>query len=545
MNSRLRDLQKNPLTAVLFTFVIVTLACFPTFATGRGAIYWNPGTVSWWSRLFVVTIAGVIFGISYWSATAAPDRDDRPNSWSFAALMLGTFLLSLVVSNFVIEGFLHSSDEYTYLFQAETFLQGRLWNTPPPLGSAMASIYTWIVGDRWAGQYPPGWPSLIAANLALGLPQIVLAPLLALITGFLLNALMRDKAEAGIRTAVVLFAAVSPFVLFNSASLYSHVAASMMVVCGALACDRSLRTGALCWALLLGMAIGALATIRYIAALIIVLPVGVALLLSRYRLRLCAGAIVGGLPFLLLILWYHWAITGDPLKPVYHAAGRTVDRLYFDGPSIVRGLQQTGIRFWELSLWTSPAFTFLWVVAMVVKARTRRLDIIDALFPVAALILIFYPIFGGGYGPRYYYDFWLLACYTVATGISDLAPGVYRRAARMVVILSATYALTVLPWLSRDLSEVTRSKRDLYDQAAEKRLANAIVCVRSSTSHLHPLRPYDLTRNGIGADGPILYADCTKTDLTSIRKAYPSREVWEYSREEGQPKGLLALAPDS
>ena len=515
----------------------ITTLCLATFVTGRGNIFWDPGSISWWSLLFGMSTAGLIWTFAYWPAMG---QKSEKGLAKLTVPLLGSFLASLIISRFVIEGFLHSSDEYAYMFQAQTFLAGRLWNSPPPLGTAMTTLYTWIIGDKWVGQYPPGWPSIITFGLALGLPRLLIVPLLALCTALLMNALLRSKVDRAVRIPVVIFMSLTPFTLFNSASLYSHVASSFLVVCTAFACERCLKSGSLRWAFLIGASIGSLASIRYIAAVIIILPVGIALLKSPHRVRLCFTAILGGLPFLVLLLYYHWAITGDPLKPVYYGAGRTSDRLYFDIQSILEGLRQTGIRFWELSLWTSPAFTVAWVIALVVKVRANVLEVGDFIFPAAVLILVFYPIFGGGFGPRYYYEFWPMACYTVATSINYIIDESLRRATARMVTLSMVYALAVLPWISRDFSAITSTRRDLFDQVAEKRLDHAIVCVQSSTGNLLPLRIYDLTRNGINGNGPVLYVDCNKTDLKSISRAYPTRKIWVYERDIAERRGTLA-----
>src|SRR5580698_1059413 len=51
------------------------------------------------------------------------------------ALFLSSFLILSFFSNSVLQRFPNSADVYSYLFQAETFLKGRLWNKPPPADS--------------------------------------------------------------------------------------------------------------------------------------------------------------------------------------------------------------------------------------------------------------------------------------------------------------------------------------------------------------------------------------------------------------------------
>ena len=72
-----------------------------------------------------------------------------------------------------------SADEYNYVFQAKTFLQGRMWNPLLP-GHEFFAFY-WIVekGGKWLSSFPPGWPLLLASGRLLGLPFWTVCPLLA------------------------------------------------------------------------------------------------------------------------------------------------------------------------------------------------------------------------------------------------------------------------------------------------------------------------------------------------------------------------------
>jgi hypothetical protein len=79
-----------------------------------------------------------------------------------AALVLGGVVVSLLAV-LSLRAIPFSADEYDYMFQAETFLRGRLWN--PLLPGHEFFAFHWIVekGGKWLSSFPPGWPLLLAS----------------------------------------------------------------------------------------------------------------------------------------------------------------------------------------------------------------------------------------------------------------------------------------------------------------------------------------------------------------------------------------------
>lgn len=476
------------------------------------------------------------------AAFAAAGRGVQPSTRSSIPLLfVAAVALALITAKWVLSAFANSADEYAFVFQALTYASGRLWNPAPPLGQALASDFTWVRGEYWAGQYPPGWPILLS------LAELVRVPLWAvnaLVEGGTLVALawlvQREAGEAAASPALAFFA-LAPFTIFTAASFHSHMLAAALIVLAALSALRMLETRSLAWAAATGSLVGLVATTRYIAAPLALAPI-VAALLSRRGTRkpaLLLALLAGGAPFLAILLAYHAAITGDPLKPAYWLAGHVVDRLYFDWPSIESGLRLTRDRLIELSLWTSPAVLPLWLAALWTKLRSRSFAFYDAVFPLFVLVFVFYPFDGGNrFGPRYYFDAWPLLVASIATALPHL--DLSRRALfRGALILGAVYGLVSWPFLAVRYHAIVAERNDLYDQVAQMKLDKAVVFVKADTGVMLPMTCDDLARNGIDAAGPVLYARCDLTDPDAVAAAFPERSVWIYTRDHDVVRGTL------
>src|SRR4029077_5720129 len=86
---------------------------------------------------------------------------------------------------------------------------------------------------------------------------------------------------------------------------------------------------------------------------------------------------------------------------------------------------------------------------------------------------------------------------------------------------------------------VIDQRMDLYDQVQEQRLHNAVVVVHSATGKLLPMGPPDLTRNGITADGDVIYVLDIPEKLAELQLLDPARRFYIYERELRSPRGTL------
>ena len=231
-------------------------------------------------------------------------------------LLLLTFALTLHVTVNVLERIPHVQDSVTYHFQAQTLARGALTAPAPPLAAADATAhfeqeFLLVRDGRWFGKYPPGWPAVLALGVAAGGPWLV-NPLLAVVSVALLYQLARKRGGEGAQghrdagekptrhsppatrptaplntdllTTVYcllppLLLTTSPFFLFMSGSFMAHPAELLWAVLFMVAWSRALA-GRLPtrpmrrWAVVAGLALGALFLTRQFTALTIGLAFG-------------------------------------------------------------------------------------------------------------------------------------------------------------------------------------------------------------------------------------------------------------------------------
>ncbi len=163
---------------------------------------------------------------------------------------------------------INNTDVGTYLFQAQTFADGRLWrSTPEP--REFFQQWQAIVRDRSYAYYPPGHALMLAAALALKLnPWVV--PWLA--SGFCLWLMYRwslrllGPAPAAWATCLM---ALSPMFAANVPSLLSHSTTLYwtLLFLWAIACWREEENRR--WAFLVGLVLGFIFATRSVNAVVL------------------------------------------------------------------------------------------------------------------------------------------------------------------------------------------------------------------------------------------------------------------------------------
>jgi hypothetical protein len=464
-------------------------------------------------------------------------------------LVLCAALVPTVIAYGVLDRFQNSGDEYAYFFQAEQFAKGHLWAKAPPLGDSFVPFRTWIIGDKWLSQYPPGWPLVLAMAMVAGIPTwTVNAVLGAGGVASLLSPLWNFKDRSLSFVVVALYLGTT-FYLLNAASFYSHMLPALLILLVCLTClwyQRERKTLALvaCGALL-----GLIGLTRYFSLVLLLPALAYWMFVENRAGRARMIAVVGlaGLPFLAWLMAYQYWITGNPLHNTYSLITTDDVFLSFKPHDILEGAQLTLYRFAELSVWGAPLLVPAYLVCLVSKVARRSLAFYDLIFPCFVVGYVFFADLGGNrYGPRYYFDAFPLMLVTIVSAVPQVTSWVEGTTRRALVTgalaISGVYLLTALPFAVKDYHAQVVTREEPYRLAAAQGLANAIVILETPSGR--GLLESDLARNEPDLHAPVLYAR-PEVPIPELRKSFPDRSIWMYTKAPSQSRLTLAYPATS
>ncbi len=214
-------------------------------------------------------------------------------------------LLTTLVALFVIRGVPLQDDDATYSMQAELLTRGLIADPAYPPSAAFDEPFTIFSRIGMSGMYLFGTPMVLAVGLPIGAPWLGQVLLVALTLWCAHRAAVRDGDErlAWIGTLLL---ALSPMLTFTSATLLSQPAALAGIAAGVLGA----RVGNWRGGLLVGTGIG----FAFAARPQMATPAGIALaaLYGWRDRRMLGGAIIAGIPWLLAVVAYDQALTGNP-----------------------------------------------------------------------------------------------------------------------------------------------------------------------------------------------------------------------------------------
>jgi len=499
-------------------------------------------------------------------------------------ILLSIFAVTLWIALDLLERIPHVQDSITYLFQAQTLARGALWAPEPPLPEAFAQEFLTVWDGKWFGQYPPGYPAVLAIGVLTGAPWLV-NPLLAVLSTALLIKLgmLLYRRSTGLLAGGL--ALLSPFFIFLSGSLMIHAAelfwVALTMVAWTLALKSPYRTR---WAILAGAALGMLFLTRQITAVItgfsfislmfvfeILLPRNTSLQ-QRWReaIRPAAGLVLAALPFVILLLGYQAVLTGSPWQDprllsrpfdspgfgpqigesenafkLQVKEGETIKVWYTDpqqpprGHSPARGLYNTERNLESLTRelfgWHPLiALAFCWIPFLLGKSQKRDWVLLAMLLVVVAAYIAYWTT-GIMYGPRYYFAALPALLLLTARGLQTLRDRFGTTA--MVTVFTVMVGLTFFfywptaPSSLRGYNFISGEEKALVEEQVEK---PALVFI--------PVIDWwdygrFLSGNTPWLDGPIIYArDLGEENNKSLQKAFPERAAYLWQPDSNNVK---------
>jgi hypothetical protein len=430
-----------------------------------------------------------------------------------------------------------------------------LWNPPPPVNDVFGSYRLIVKDGKWLTPYPPGWPTIIAGVMSLGLPAYVASPATAFLLLLVFARLSRHIVGPSASLVGTAFLACCPFFLLNGASYFSNLPAALFGVLFVLCGLRFLETASVLMALSAGAALGILGDIRPFSAVLIALPCAVKLLreAGAAHYRRLPYVLLGILPFLALFLLYDYAITGNPLLqpmswsfPELHIGLHPVSEggVHFN---LVHTSLKAVIQLMELAQWTSPVLCVLYAAAIIWKVTKLKLAFYDFIFPMFVLgFLLFWDAGGDRYGPRYYFEAYPFMVLTVISAASLWLSSRTRNGFQQAVAVGAFASALIIaavgyPALAYQFHRTVNARMELYDLVAQEGLSNAIVIIAAPTGSVLLMDAKDLTRNGMNFSASVLYALDLPTQYCVLSRAFPGRAIYRFERERNVGPGTLRL----
>jgi hypothetical protein len=474
-------------------------------------------------------------------------------------------IAAFLVADRVYERMAHFEDEMAYVWQAEVIAKGHLTLPSPTQHESLLVPFVIDYHGQRFGKYPPGWPTVLAGGIALGLRDWV-NPLLAVFGVWFTYRLGKKLAspQTGLLASALL--ATSPLFLLLSGSLLSHAwsllltAAFVVAWLDTLSVDGS-HSGANSRLTLLvaGLTLGVLAITRPITAIGVGTPFafhGLYLLWTgdrATRTRVLMIGLVAGAVSALLFAW-QFAVTGNPFLNPYvlwwpydkygfgvgygrFPEGHNLDHAWLN---LKYTLTSTGGDFfgWGKYYWIFAPFG-LWSMR-----RKPGMWLTAGIFP--ALILVYIPYWIGSweYGPRYYYEGMLGLTIVSASGILWLA-NIAIKNARLWIIPRVVITMLVVGLAGYNLStylparlmgmvafhNISRSQLQPFQTQQARDLAPALFIVHfqkewTEYGGLLTLENADLTSPFIFALSKGRIAD------NALRAAFPNRRVFDYYTDE-------------
>jgi 4-amino-4-deoxy-L-arabinose transferase-like glycosyltransferase len=453
-----------------------------------------------------------------------------------------SFLCSLFVAYFTLDAFANSGDEYVYLYQAETLSNGRLWNEGPPLERFF--LYSHIAQKEGlsVGRFPPGWPLLLSVPFWLGISPFLLNPILALITLVVFHRFVRRYHGPRVALWSLVSLALTSFFVFNSASTFSHTSCLLFILAFVYCLYLHLDKRSVVYGLLAGAFLGWALISRYFTAVLVFIPVLVYLVYvekwKTLQTLLLLG--VGAVPFMLVLFWYDYQITGNPLLPVtVWTDAREGIGFGVMGHTPTEAMEHLVRRILLFTYWCSPALLLLYPLYLFLKVRTpgeRFLHPGDYFVLMMIVGYFFYHHIGGNqYGPRFWFEALPFLVLFIVRKVMDSKV----KWAAALFAAGLIYGIVKMPFIIHREHRIISERTDIYKQVEKANIHNAVVLVASHTGIIRPMGILDLTRNGLDFKGDVIYAIDKGQENDQLFDVFPNRSFYRYIRDPEIVEGEL------
>mgnify|MGYP001557325796 CR=1 FL=1 len=268
-----------------------------------------------WGHVRRIALLGPGLALFAWALSGwlriSPPRDLKRACWFASCVSL---VVTAVLMLGVLRGRAISDDELTYAMQGAFMSEGRV--SGPDLGLTPAEPFSVPTLHGYTGKYLPGEGFMQIPGILLGVPALSHLALLA-VTLWAFNRCLVYSSGARLAALGTIALAVSPMLMFTSATGLSHTSALMWVALMGLGLERTRAGMAVSGSLLAGSSFAAGLLTRPQSLAPIGAALGVLLLVELLRKRQWLALVVlvattgAGCVGL---LGYNWLLSGDPWR---------------------------------------------------------------------------------------------------------------------------------------------------------------------------------------------------------------------------------------
>jgi hypothetical protein len=467
---------------------------------------------------------------------------------------------SLLVANHVFLRTPHNADEFSYLFQAHNFAEGRIARPFPPNFQAFYDSNCMIILNRdagWLSRYPFGHSLFLLLGLALGDPYLVSALAAGLsVLAVCWTGRLTGGYAAGLAAGLALL--LSPFRLFYGGTLLSHTSGLLKVSVMLLAYAGWRLRNRHIFAVLAGLAWAWYFNNRTYTALLIALPfAGDAIALvwrERTRQRL-AGAgwfAACSLAGVVLLLVYNRLAVGSFRTMTYlfytptEALGFGLRHYGRIDHTPQRGLAilLSHLASLNLRLWGFPGSLVVWTGLLLIGWRRywSRLCL-GAVLAVCLGYVYFWYAGAVDAGPAYYYETLPFLALGAAFGLVRILRRLGWKAggAGAAVVLFFATGLTLRTAADLRVRYLPRAR---ILRAVEEAPAGSLIYIRPEANVEAHRDGYRMIYNPRGLDGDSVVAYWIPEAHQGMMRYFPGYTPYDLITDEQGVCRLVPLAPD-
>lgn len=465
------------------------------------------------------------------------------------------FIECILISVLIFKTRAHIWDEANYLFQAKLFASGKLWANPPIVSGDFFNLKLIVLtGEKWFGSFFPGQSLILTPGVLLGISYAInpiLTAILLVVTVWAGSKLF-SKSVGLISGA---FMILSPFVLFQGASYFSHILTAIfftITVVWILNCnltDRWKPFGiGICWGIVL--------ICRPYSALILglftffywILRAKHNYLKVKKSFGFLSLVVIGILPFITLFLGYNFCLTGNPFV--------TPHQIALPNETIglgVHTIKNTLINLTGLSvdLLGIPLLSLL-PFAVYLFSRENRSKAICFLTVFYIIGYGLYRNHGLSYGPRFYFELFPLMLAASGRGLMILPNYLFPKNKNIKVLIKKNVLIFWIITLLISMLGVLPSRFSLFHKRGvlydiENLVTQSVkkpALVLISNPDEKRIYPYmaGFQLNNVNLDGSIIYARSLPGRNKELLAAFPH---YNYYLLDVKKRLIIPYSPDN